>query len=124
MSKLAATDSHERRPFKPQIYKGRGRVGLMVKEDIRSGQMIETGVMVQTAIQGKTIGVIDLEEILEEIADRVVEKVIEMKGIVTTTIEIGTDQGREPLQETIEGIEVLAMIGLDQGLELIQIGIG
>ena len=33
-----------------------------------------------------------------------------MKGMVTTTIEIGTDQGREHLQETIEGIEVLAMI--------------
>ena len=53
--------------------------------------MIETGVMVQTAIQDKIIGVIDSEEILEEIADRVVEKVTEMKGVVTTTIEIGTD---------------------------------
>ena len=47
-----------------------------------------------------------------------------MKGMVTTTIEIGTDQGRAHLQETIEGIEVLAMIGLDQGPELVQIGIG
>ena len=44
--------------------------------------------------------------------------------MVTTTIEIGTGQGREHLQETIEGIEVLAMIGLDQGPELVQIGIG
>ena len=47
-----------------------------------------------------------------------------MRGMVTTTIEIGTDLGREHLQETIEGIEVLAMIGLDQGPELVQIGIG
>ena len=86
--------------------------------------MTETGAMVQTAIQDRIIGVIDLEEILEEIAGRVVEKVTEMKGMVTTTIEIGTDQGREHLQETIEGIEVLAMIGLDQGPELVQIGIG
>ena len=37
-----------------------------------------------------------------------------MKGMVITTIEIGTDQGREHLQETIEEIEVLAMIGLDK----------
>ena len=37
--------------------------------------------------------------------------------MVTTTIEIGTDQGREHLQETIEGIGVLAMIDLDQGPE-------
>ena len=100
------------------------RIGLMVKEDIRPGQMIETGVMVQTAIQDKTIGVMDSEEILEEIADRVVEKVTEMKDMATTTIEKGTDQGREHLQETIEEIEVLAMIGQDQGPELVQIGIG
>ena len=96
----------------------------MVKEDIKPDQMIETEVTVQTAIQDKIIRIIDLKEILEEIADRVVEKVTEMKGIVTTTIQIGIDQEREPLQETIEGIEVLAMIGLDQGPELIQIGIG
>ena len=25
MSRLAAKDSHEKRPFKPQIYKGRGQ---------------------------------------------------------------------------------------------------
>ena len=87
------------------------RIGLMVKEDINLDQMTETGAMVQTAIQDRIIGVTDLEEILEKIADtlyiegRVVEKVIEMKGMVTTTIEIGTDQGREHLKETIEGIE-------------------
>ena len=70
----------------------------MVKEDIRPGQMIETGVIVQKAIQNKIIGVLDSEVLLGEIADRVVEKVTEMKGMVTTTIEIETDQGREPLQ--------------------------
>ena len=42
-----------------------------------------------------------------------------MRGMVTTTIEIGRNLGRECLQETIEGIEVLAMIGLDQGPELV-----
>ena len=63
----------------------------MVKEDIRLGQMIETGVMVQTAIQDRIIRVIDSEEILEEIAGKVVEKVTEMKDMVSTTIEIGSD---------------------------------
>ena len=96
----------------------------MVKEDISLDQMTETGAMVQTAIHSRIIGVIDLEKILGEITGRVVEKVTEMKGMVTTTIEIGTDWGREHLQETIEGIEVLAMIGLDQGPEQVQIGIG
>ena len=124
MSKLAVTDNHQRRPFKPQIYKSReqsrsydqGRYWARSKGRNR-GYGAE-------AIQDRTIGVIDSEEILEEIVDRIVEKVTEMKGIVTTTIEIGTDQGREPLQQTIEGIEVLAMMGLDQGPELLQIGIG
>ena len=111
-------------PLSHKYIKVGDRIGLMVKEDISLGQMIETGVMVQTAIQDRITGVIDSGEILEKMADRVVEKVTEMKGVVTTIIEIGTDQGREHLQETIEGIEVLAMIGLNQGPELVQIGIG
>ena len=46
-----------------------------------------------------------------------------MKGIVTI-IEIGIDQQREALQETIGEIEALAMTGLGQGPEPVQIGIG
>ena len=79
--------------------------------------MTETEAMAQTAMQDRIIEVVDLGEISEEIADKIVEKGTEMKGIVTITIEIGIDQGREPFQEIIEGIEVLAMIDLDQGPE-------
>ena len=96
----------------------------MAREDISHDQMTETGAMVQTAIQDRIIKVVDLGEISEETADKIVEESTEMKGIVTTTIEIGTVQEREHLQETIQGIEVLAMIGLDQGPELVSIGIG
>ena len=53
--------------------------------------------MVQTTIQDRIIKVIDLGETLREIVGRVVEKVTEMKGMVTTAIEIGTDQEREHL---------------------------
>ena len=95
----------------------------MVKEDIGPGQMRETRVMVQTIIQDKIIEVIDLEEISEGITDRIVEKNIEVKGMVTT-IAIGIDQEGEPSQESIGEIEALAMIGLDQGPELVQIGVG
>ena len=94
----------------------------MVNEDIRPGQMIETRVMVQTIIQDKIIKIIDLEEISEEITDRIVEKNAEVKDMVTA-IEIGPDQGKEPSQEIIGEIEALAMIGLDQDPELVQIGI-
>ena len=78
-------------PLSHKYIKVGDRVGLMVKEDISLDQMIEIGAMVQTAIQDRIIGVVDLEEILEEIVGRVVEKVTEMKGMVTTMTEIGTD---------------------------------
>ena len=59
--------------------------------------MTETGAMVQTAIPDRIIKVVDLGEVSEETSDRIVEKDTEMKDMVTTTIEIGTDQGREHL---------------------------
>ena len=60
---------------------------------------------------------------LEGITDRIVEKNTEVKDMVIA-IEIGIDQGKEPSQEIIGDIEALAMIGPDQGPELVQIGIG
>ena len=47
MSKLAAKDSYERKPFKPQIYKNRGKIDLIVKEGTKPGQTMETGDMLQ-----------------------------------------------------------------------------
>ena len=85
--------------------------------------MIGTVTMAQTEIQDKIIKVIGLEETLGGITDKIVERDIEMKGIVITVIEIEIDQGREHLQETIEETEVLAMTGLDQGLEQVQKGL-
>ena len=77
--------------------------------------------MVQTIIQGKIIEATDLEEISEGMVDKIAEKITEMKDM-----ETGIGQGKEPLQGvmTIEGTEALAMIGPDQGPELVQIGIG
>ena len=84
-------------PLSHKYIKVGDRIGLMVREDISLDQMTETGAMVQMAIQDRIIKVVDLGEISEEIAGRVVEKGTEMKGMVTTTIEIGTGQGREHL---------------------------
>ena len=96
MSKLAATENHERKPLKPQIYK-RGQDRYVVREDINLGHMTETGAMVWTALQDRIIKVIHLGEFLEEIIDKIVEKGTEMRGMVTATIEIETDQEREHL---------------------------
>ena len=110
-------------PSSPRYIRVGDRIGLMVKEYIEPGQMIKTRVMVQTIIQDKIIEVTDLEEISEGTTDKIVEKNTEVKGMVTT-IEIGIDQEGELSQEIIGEIEALAMIGLDQGQELVQIWIG
>ena len=59
--------------------------------------MIEIGVMMQIAMQDRIIGVIDLEETLEEMVGRIAGKATEVKSMLTATIEIGTDPGKEHL---------------------------
>ena len=50
MSKLVATENHERRPFKPQIYKSRGQKRSYSQGRYQLDHMTEAGAMVQTAI--------------------------------------------------------------------------
>ena len=69
----------------------------MAKGDISLDQMMGIEAMVQTEIQDKIIKVVGLEETLEGIIGKIVEKGTGTKGMVTTTIEIGRDQGREHL---------------------------
>ena len=59
--------------------------------------MIKIGVMMQIAMHDRIIGVIDLEETLEEMVGRIVGKATEVKVMVTTRIEIGTDLGKGQL---------------------------
>ena len=96
----------------------------MVKEGTKPGQIMETGDIVQIIAQDKIIEATDLEEISEGMVDKIIETITGMKGMVVT-IEIGIGQGRELLQGVMvmEEIEALAMIDLDQGPELVQIGI-
>ena len=56
--------------------------------------------------------------------DKIVEKITGMKGFIVT-IEIGIGQGKDLLQGVVvmEETEALAMIGLNQVPELVQIGI-
>ena len=75
-------------------------------------------------VQGKIIKATDLEETPEGMVDKIIQKITGMKGIAVT-IEIGIDQGKELLQGimVMAEIEALAMIDLDQGPEIVQIGI-
>ena len=85
---------------------------------------METGDIVQIIVQDKIIETTDLDEISEGMVDKIIDTITGMKGMAVT-IEIGIDQGRELLQGVMvmEEIEALAIIDLDQGPELIQIGI-
>ena len=73
------------------------RIDPLAKGDISLDQMIGIEAMVQTEIQDKIIEVVGLEETLEGVIGKIVEKGTGMKGMVTTTTEIGIDQGRECL---------------------------
>ena len=66
----------------------------MAREDISLDQVTGTGAMVQMAIPDRIVNVTDVGEIVEDIVDKIVEKGTEIRGMVTTTIEIGTDLGR------------------------------
>ena len=123
MSKLAATDSHETRPFRPQIYKSRGQNRsynqgeYQPRSNDRNRNYGSDRDTIQNYRGNRSRGS------FRGITDKIVERGIEIKGIVITVIEIEIDQGREHLQETIEETEVLAMTDLDQGLEQVQTGI-
>ena len=111
-------------PLSHKYIKVEDKIDLTIKEGTKPGQIMETGDMVRIIIQGKIIEATDLEEISEGMVDKIVEKITGMKDMVIT-IEVGTGQGKEPLQGVMEmeEIEALAMIGLDQGPELVQKGI-
>ena len=114
----------ERKPFKPQIYKSRGQNraygqgGYQTRSDSGNRGHIENDSSRQNyrgnRFGGNSRGYVD----------KIIEKITGMKGMVVT-IEIGTGQGKELLQGimVIAEIEALAMIDLDQGPELVQIGI-
>ena len=84
-------------PLSHKYIKVEDRIGRMVREDISLDHITEAGVMIQIATQDKIIEVIDLGEILEEIVNKTGKKGTEMRGMVTTTIEVETDQEREHL---------------------------
>ena len=123
MSTLAAKDSHEKRPFKHQIYKSRGQHRSYNQEVIRTGQTVGTGDNIQVAGPDKTIETIIFEEALEGMEDKI-EEDIEMIGIMIIK-EAETGQERGHLQEIMIVVEIEAQVTVDQGqdLELVQIEI-
>ena len=100
MRKVAAKDSHVRKPFKLQIYKSRAQNRSYGQGSYQTHQIVEIGDISWTTVQGRIIEVTILEEMLEGTVDRIIEETTEI-------VEIGTGQEKDHSQE----ITLTAVIG-------------
>ena len=119
MSRLAAKVSHEKRPFKPQIYKSRGQNRSYNQES--SQNRPNSGNRGQYTLVGlhKAIETVIFKETLEDMEDKIIEEDIEMIDIMII-IEPGTGQEKGHLQEIIIVTEIEAQVIVDLGLVLEQ----
>ena len=120
-SRLAAQDSHKKALSNHKYTKAGVRTGLMVREVIRTGQVVEIGDNLQILDPDRITEVTILEGTLEGIVDRIIEETIEIKDIMTT-IETGIGQEKGHVQEIVlvPEIEVQVIVDQDQSLELIK----
>ena len=111
-------------PLNPKYIRVEVKVGLIIREVIRTGQIVGTGDSIQVVGPEKTIETVILEETLEGMIDKIVEEDIEMTDIMII-IEAGIDQGKGHSQEIIVVAEIEVQVTVDQGqdLELVQIQI-
>ena len=128
MNRLAAKDSYEKRPFKPQIYKSRGQNGSYNQRGYQIevvGQTVETEDSTEIIDLDKTIETTIFEGTLEDMGDKIVQKDI---GIINamTIIEAGIGQEKQHSQGIMVTIRIVVPIIVDQGqdLELVLIEIG
>ena len=125
MSKLAAMDNHERRPFKPQIYKSRGQSRSYDQRTYQTrpnarNRSYDTSNNARQNYQGNRFR----GNFRRDHRQNSRERCMGAKEIaMAIEVEIGIGQEREPLQEIIEEIEALIVIDLDQGPEQVQTGI-
>ena len=112
-------------PLNPKYIKVEIRIGLIIREVIRTGQIVGTEDNLQVVVPDRTIEIAILEEILEGKVDKIIEEVIEMIDIMIT-IEAGIDQEKGHLQEIIVVAEIGVQVTVDQdqNLELVQIETG
>ena len=135
LGRLAAKDNNEKRPFKPEIYQGRGRQQnrgysqryyqnrnrLNNRSGSRARGQFRDGPRFEQNYRGKLFGIMpgDMEE-------KTAEGNIEMRVIdVMVTIEVAIDQEIGHSQEFIVviGLEVQAVVDLGQDPGPVLIGI-
>ena len=112
-------------PLNPKYIEVEVRIGLIIREVIRTGLIVGTGDNLQVVGPDRTIETAIFEETLEGLVDKIIEEDAEMIGIIIT-IEAGIDQEKGHSQEIIvmAEIEVQVTVDQDQDLELVQIETG
>ena len=112
-------------PLNPKYTRVEVSIGLMVKEVIRTGQLVETGDNLWIIDPDRITEVAILEGTLEDMVDKIIEETMEMKDIITTIeTEIGHKKGHLQEITVVTETEAQVIVDQDQGLELIQIGTG
>ena len=125
MSRLAAKDSHEKRPFKPQIYKSRGQNRSYNQGSYQNRPDSRNRGQYPSSRPRQNIEKVIFKETPEGMEDKIIEEDIEMIDIMII-IEAGTDQEKGHSQEivVVAEIEVQVTVDQDQDLELVQIETG
>ena len=85
-------------PSNPKFIKVEVSIGLMVREAIRTDQVVEIGDNLWIIGADRITDVAILEGTLEDMVDKIIEETMEMKDIMTT-IETEIGEGKEHLQE-------------------------
>ena len=125
MSRLAAKDTHEKKPFKPQIYKSRGQHRSYGQGSYQtmSGSRNRGQFMDNRPRQNYRGN--NFRGTLEDMVDKIMEETMQMKDIITTIeTEIGQEKGHLQEITVVTETEAQVLVDCDQGLELIQIGTG
>ena len=125
MSRLAVKDIHEKKPFKPKYIRVEVRIGLIIREVIRTGQIVGTGDNIQAAGPDKT-----METVIFQGNTRGYGRQNNRGGYRNdrhNDYNRGRNRSRKGhSQESIVVAEIEAQVKVDQdqGLELVQTEIG
>ena len=110
-------------PLNPKYIRVEFRIGLIIKEVTRTGQIVGTGDNLQVVDPDRTKEIAIFEETLEGMVDKITEEDIEMIDIMIA-IEAGIDQEKGHSQEIIVVAEIEVQVTVYQDLELVQTEIG
>ena len=112
-------------PLNPKYIGVEVRIGLGIREVIRTGQIVGTGDNVQVVGPDRTIETLIFEETLGSMAHKMKEGDIEMIDImIITEAEIDQEKGHSQEIIIVAEIEVQVTVDQDQDVELVQIETG